>query len=132
MRREMSEARNEIFKVHIRETMITDFRKLEIWKRSRTLVKKTYLTLEEFPNSEKFDLTSQLKRSAIIVPSNIAEGCGRRTNKDLSRFLDIAVGSLCEVETQIYLANDLEFISNQQMDEILNETIQIRKMIVGF
>ena len=91
-----------------------------------------YLILEDFPSSEKFGLSSQLKRSAISVPSNIAEGCGRSTNKDLNRFLNIANGSLCEMETQICLANDLDFISKAEMDNILNETIQIRKMIVGF
>ncbi len=113
--------------------MVADFRKLEIWKRSRILVKQVYYeTIENFPSSEKFGLSSQLKRAVISVPSNIAEGCGRNTNKDLSRFLDIANGSLCELETQICLANDLKFLSTENMDEILNETIQIRKMIVGF
>lgn len=112
--------------------MIADFKKLEIWKRSRLLVKRVYIILKNFPETEKFGLVSQLKRAVISVPSNISEGCGRRTNKDLSRFLDIAVGSFCEIETQIYLAQDLSFISNEQTDIILNETIEIRKMIIGF
>ena len=112
--------------------MITDFRKLDIWKRSRKLVNHIYLILEEFPNPEKFGLTSQVKRSVISVPSNISEGCGRRTNKDLGRFLDISIGSLCELETQLCLAHDLDYISTEQMDDLLNETIQIRKMIIGF
>ncbi len=112
--------------------MIADFKKLEIWKRSRLLVKSVYIILKLFPETEKFGLVSQLKRAVISVPSNISEGCGRRTNKDLSRFLDIAVGSLCEIETQLYLAQDLSFISNEQTDIILNETIEIRKMIIGF
>lgn len=112
--------------------MITDFKNLDIWKRSRILVKAVYLLLEDFPNTEKFGLIAQLKKTVISVPSNIAEGCGRNSDVDLSRFLDIANGSLCEMETQIYLANDLDFISDTQMDEILDEAIQIRKMIVGF
>ena len=112
--------------------MIADFKKLEIWKRSRLLVKSVYIILKLFSETEKFGLVSQLKRAVISVPSNISEGCGRRTNKDLSRFLDIAVGSLCEIETQLYLAQDLSFISNEQTDIILNETIEIRKMIIGF
>lgn len=112
--------------------MVKNFKSLEIWKRSRVLVKDVYLILEKFPDSEKFGLTSQIKRSAISVSSNIAEGCGRRTYKDLSRFLDIAIGSLCEIETQIYLAQDLAFISIEQTKEVLSETIEIRKMILGF
>jgi four helix bundle protein len=112
--------------------MVKNFKSLEIWQRSRRLVKTVYMLLELFPSDEKFGLVSQLKRASISVPSNIAEGCGRRTNKDLSRFLDISVGSLCEIETQIYLALDLTFISNEQSIEILKETIEIRKMIIGF
>ena len=112
--------------------MVKNFKSLEIWQRSRRFVKTIYLLLESFPGDEKYGLVSQLKRASISVPSNISEGCGRRTNKDLSRFLDIAVGSLCEIETQIYLAIDLAFISNEQSMEILNETKEIRKMIIGF
>lgn len=112
--------------------MVRNFKTLDIWKRSRTYVKTIYLTTAKFPGTEKFGLTSQLNRASISVPSNIAEGCGRKTEKDLSRFLDIAIGSTCEIETQIYLAYDLEFISNEAMDKLLDEITQIRKMIIGY
>jgi four helix bundle protein len=107
--------------------MLADFRKLEIWKKSRVLVKNVYLVLEDFPKTEIYGLVSQLKRCAISVPSNIAEGCGRRTNKDLNRFLDIANGSLCELETQICLANDLDFITIQKMEEIQKKQFKSEK-----
>ena len=96
------------------------------------MVKDVYSMLEAFPRSETYGLTSQLKRSVISVPSNISEGCGRRTIKDLSHFLDVAEGSLCEVETQLYLACDLGFINQSKTKRLINETTQIRKMIAGF
>ena len=112
--------------------MVKNFKTLDIWSRSRVLVKEVYSILESFPKSENYGLISQLKRAVISVPSNISEGCGRRTLKDLSHFLDVAIGSLCEVETQLYLAYDLGFISQSKMEELVNETTQIRKMITGF
>ena len=80
-----------------------NFKALEIWKRSRKLVKNTYLTTKTFPSEEKFGLVSQINRSAVSIPSNIAEGCGRGTDAQLVHFLDIAIGSNCELETQFYL-----------------------------
>ena len=91
--------------------MIKNFKNLSIWQRSRSLVKVIYLATNDFLKDKIFGLTAQIRRAAISIPSNIAEGCGRNTNKDLSRFLDISIGSICEVETQLYLAFDLEFIS---------------------
>jgi len=84
------------------------------------------------PKEERFGLTSQIKRAAISVPSNIAEGCGKGTEKDLNRFLDNAVGSACEIETQLYLAYDLEFIDQKVMESTTDEIQQIRKMIVAY
>jgi four helix bundle protein len=109
-----------------------NFEKLEIWKRGRELVKTIYLLSRDFPSDEKFSLTSQIRRAAISVPSNIAEGCGRGTNAQLCHFLDIAIGSLCEVETQIYLASDLEYISDENLNNIRKEIIDIRKMTIRF
>ncbi len=105
-----------------------NFNKLEIWKRSRGLVVSIYKLVKAFPNDEKFTLTSQIKRCAISVPSNIAEGCGRGTNPQLIHFLDVAIGSLCELETQLYLAYDLSFVDEQTLNSVCNEIIEIRKM----
>ena len=76
-----------------------NFLNLEIWKRSRHLVKRIYIISKRFPNEEKFGLTSQLRRAAISVPSNISEGCGRGSDPQLIHFLDVAIASLCELET---------------------------------
>ena len=79
-----------------------NFKALEIWKRSRKLVQNVYLITKTFPSEEKFSLVSQMNRSAISIPSNIAVGCGRGTDAQLVHFLDIAIGSNCELETQFY------------------------------
>ena len=86
--------------------MIRNFTSLEIWTRSRALVKEIYLLAEILPDTEKFGLNTQIKKAAVSVPSNIAEGCGRSHINELKQFLSIASGSLCEVETQLYLLID--------------------------
>ena len=112
--------------------MIKNFKKLDIWKRSRFFVKTLYLATNKFPKEEKFGLASQLRRAAVSVPSNIAEGCGRKTEKALSNFLDHAIGSNCEVETQLFLAYDLQMIDETTTRQLIDETIQIRRMIIGY
>lgn len=112
--------------------MVRNFKSLDIWKRSRSFVKTIYLTTNNFPNEEKFGLISQLQRAAVSVSSNIAEGCGRKTEKALSNFLDNAIGSNCGVETQLLLAYDLEMIDKKTINALSNEIIQIRKMIIGY
>lgn len=109
-----------------------DFLNLEIWKRSRQLVKEVYLISRNFPSEEKFGLTSQIRRASVSVPSNISEGCGRGTNAQLNHFLDISIGSLCEIETQTYLAFDLEFISERERSKLITEVTEIRKMTKSF
>ncbi len=109
-----------------------NFKNLQIWKRARTLVKQVYLTTQKFPNEEKYGLTSQIRRAAVSIPSNISEGCGRKTTKDSSHFLDIAIGSSCDLETQFYLSYDLNYISEDHMTRFTNEIITIRKMIITF
>lgn len=112
--------------------MVKNFKSLKIWQRSRAFVKEIYLLTNGFPDTEKFGLISQLNRAAVSIPSNIAEGSGRGTEKNLSYFLDIAIGSACEVETQIYLSFDLGFINEQSMSHLIDEIVQIRRMIVGY
>jgi len=109
-----------------------NFKELEIWKRSRILVKDIYLLISNFPRDEKFGLISQMKRAVVSIPSNIAEGSGRSSDKEFVRFLDIAIGSAFELETQLYLALDLSFISNKELNNILFKITEIEKMIHGF
>ncbi len=109
-----------------------NFRKLKVWVKSRELVKDIYKLTNSFPKEELFGLTSQLKRSAISIPSNIAEGSGRGTSLQLIHFLNVANASSCELETQVYLAFDLGFINTEKLKDIINKINEIQKMILGF
>lgn len=112
--------------------MIRNFKNLEIWKKGRLLVSKTYKLLTDFPPSEKYALVSQTKRSCISIPSNIAEGCGRNSVKELNHFINIAIASSCELETQFYLAHDLGFVELNLMEEMNSNVIQLRKMMIAY
>ena len=86
-----------------------NYNELLVWKKARLFVKKVYLLTNDFPTEEKFGLISQMRRSAISIPSIIAEGSGRSSDKDFANFLSIALGSSFELETQIWLSMDLGF-----------------------
>ena len=102
---------------------------LEVWKKSMDLVEDVYKLMKQLPESEKYGLISQIKRSSISIPSNIAEGAGRASTKEFIRYLDIATGSLSELETQLLLLERLGFCSTE---ENLTEEIQtIGKMLYG-
>lgn len=109
-----------------------NFKELTIWQKSRKFVKDIYVLTKLFPKEELFVLTSQMRRAAISVPSNIAEGAGRETDKDFSRFLDMANGSAFELESQIYIACDLEYYSEEQMNIYLDKVQELQKMIYYF
>jgi four helix bundle protein len=100
---------------------------LEVWKRSIDLVLKVYELSKNIPSDEKYGLISQIKRSSVSIPSNIAEGAGRSSKKEFIRFIDIAVGSLSELETQLIIIDKLNFTST---NELVEEDITIiRKML---
>lgn len=86
----------------------------------------------KFPESEKFGLISQLRRASVSVPSNISEGCSRKSNKDFSRFLEIAIGSCYEIETQLLISNDLNFINNEDLEYLQNDLNRIVQMTSKF
>ncbi|MEZ4887935.1 MAG: four helix bundle protein [Chitinophagales bacterium] len=109
-----------------------NFKNLDIWKLSRELVKEIYLTTKNFPSDEKFGLISQIRRCVVSIPSNIAEGCGRDTDKQFVYFLDIAIGSSCELESHLYLAFDLSYIQQSDLDYYTNKINQIRRMTMSF
>lgn len=109
-----------------------NFKELKVWQKARLLVKEIYLLTEEFPEHEKFNLTSQLQRAAISIPTNIAEGAGRNTDKDFLRFLDMALGSSFEVETELILAFDLAYFEEKRFTDISERVQEIQKMIIGF
>lgn len=108
------------------------FKELEIWKRSRLFCSKIYNLTSSFPESEKFGLTNQLRRASVSIPSNIAEGSSRASNKDFSRFLEITLGSCYEIETQLFIASDLKFISRTDLENLSEELQEIIKMISRF
>ncbi len=100
--------------------------KLEAWKQAMDLARRIYKATEGFPSEERFGLTAQLRRSAVSIPSNIAEGAGRGTRKEFVHFLHIARGSLCEIETQATLSRDLGFLeSNNTIESQANRVFQL-------
>jgi four helix bundle protein len=92
-------------------------------------VKKIYDSTKSLPDSEKFGLKSQMQRAAVSIPSNIAEGCGRNSEIEFKRFLEIAIGSAFELETQLIICFELEYIDQNQLDKILEELNRLQKQI---
>jgi len=105
------------------------YRELIVWQKSMDLVTSIYQVSKLFPNEENFGLTSQLRRSAISVPSNISEGYGRNSLNDYIRFLNISVGSLYEAQTQIEIAFNLKYIEKEQFKSIYDSTREIERMM---
>lgn len=101
---------------------------LKIWQKSIQLTKAIYLLISELPSDEKFGLTSQIKRSAISIPSNIAEGAGRNSQKEFKHFLSIANGSAYELQTQLILVIELDLINKDKVQPIIEQCIEIQKM----
>lgn len=106
-----------------------NYKNLIVWQKSIRLVKILYQLTANFPGEEKFGLISQMRRAAVSVPSNIAEGQARRTTADYIRFVSIAEGSLAEVETQLIIAIDLGFCSESDTQEIFGLLTEVRKML---
>lgn len=105
---------------------------LEVWIEARKLTKLVYDSTKNYPKEEIFGLTNQIRRCAVSIPSNIAEGCGRNTSKDTIHFLFIARGSLYELETQFYLSADQNYLSVEELETILNQIIICKKLLNGF
>ncbi len=109
-----------------------NYHELKIWQEGRNLVKKVYSASANFPQEEIYGLTSQIRRAAISIPSNIAEGTGRTSDKEFKKFLDYAIGSLFELETQMILANDLNFLPAEDFETIHQDIKSLIRMIVKF
>jgi four helix bundle protein len=104
---------------------------LDAWKEARTLVKHIYQSTVAFPKEEIFGLQSQMRRAAVSIPSIIAEGCGRNHRRDALQFFYIARGSAYELETQLYLSIDLNYISSDSLQLLLKQVEQVRKPLSG-
>ena len=107
-----------------------DFRNLKVWEKAHRLAMAIYEITREFPKGEAFGLTSQLRRCAVSIPSNIAEGCGRSGDRELARFLQIAGGSASELEYQLLLCLELGYIEKHSHD-ILEKRVQEVKRMIG-
>ncbi|MCT3945409.1 four helix bundle protein [Elizabethkingia anophelis] len=110
-------------------TDIKSHKDLKVWQESMDLVTDIYELVQNFPAEEKYNLTSQIKRSSVSIPSNIAEGAGRKSNLEFIQFLNIASGSLSELETQLEIAIRLKFITENE--ELFKKKIFIRIMITN-
>ena len=108
---------------------VKSYKELIVWQKAILLVKEVYLVTESFPNSERYGLTSQIRRSAVSIPSNIAEGYGRRSSKEYSHFYAIAYGSSLELETQLYIARELGYISAEKYEEVSLLLTEVLKML---
>lgn len=106
------------------------FKELKVWQKAMNLVTETYLISRSFPKEELYGLTAQFRRAAVSIPSNVAEGCGRKTNKDFSNFLGIALGSSFEYETQLIICRSLKFIEANDFENLESEVHYIQNMII--
>jgi|SRR5579871_3790179 len=108
-----------------------DFRQLLVWQKAHALTLATYQITTDFPKVELYGLTSQIRRCSASIPSNIAEGCGRRGNAELHRFLQIASGSGSELEYQLLLARDLHYLNDAEYQRLSDMTVEVRRMLTS-
>jgi four helix bundle protein len=108
-----------------------DFRKLKVWGKAHTLTLEIYLVSKKFPKDELFALTSQLRRAASSIGANIAEGCGRTSQKEFLHFLSYAVGSASEVECFLILVRDLKYISDSDYDKLNEQVNEVKRMLIS-
>jgi four helix bundle protein len=106
-------------------------RDLKVWNNSIDLVTKIYKNTNDFPKEELFGITSQIRRAAVSIPSNIAEGAARTSRKEFSKFLSIALGSASEMETQLIISRNLNYLTDKDSEYLINELTTIQKMILG-
>ena len=109
-----------------------DFKELKVWEKAHYLTLHIYKVTKKFPSDERFGLTVQLRRAAASVPTNIAEGCGRDSERELARFMSIAGGSASEVEYQLLLAYDLNYIQDETYRELNQQVNEVKRMLNNF
>ncbi|MBO3697019.1 four helix bundle protein [Roseivirga sp. E12] len=109
-----------------------DFKELEVWKRGHDMALVIFKLTTDFPKKEQFGLISQMRRSSQSIPTNIAEGCGRDSQKELIRFCSIAMGSASELEYQLILARDIEFISSETYSNHNEELLILKRKLNAF
>ena len=110
---------------------VRHYRELLVWQKAVSWVEAIYAVTHKWPQDERFGLTSQIRRAAVSVPSNIAEGCARRSTAEFVRFLSISRGSLAEVETQIIIAARLRYLDHESQTSLLDAADEISRMLAG-
>lgn len=108
---------------------VRSYRDLIVWKKGIELAKRIYTITKKFPSSEVYGLTNQLRRAAVSIPSNIAEGQSRQSTKEFIHFLHISLGSLSELDTQIVISKELDYVPESDCQSVLDAIIEMRKMI---
>jgi four helix bundle protein len=111
--------------------MMQDFRKLKVWKQAHALTLDVYSLTRAFPKEELFGLTRQMRRSSSSIPTNIAEGCGRGGDVDFARFVQMSMGSACELEYQLELSRDLGYLANDRCSKATAQTQEVKRMLAG-
>jgi four helix bundle protein len=109
--------------------MLKNYKELNVWQKSYKLCLHIYKVTKRFPKDEMYGLTSQIRRSAVSIPSNIAEGYGRKTTLEYVRFLYIAYGSVCELETQMMLSGDLGYVGKESLQKLRAEIGDVERML---
>lgn len=109
-----------------------NFKELRVWREAIELAKLVYKVTALFPQDERYGLKSQINRAVVSIPSNIAEGAGRGSDKEFAQFLKIALGSALELETQLILAEAFGFVKEPQYSELVQKTADVQKMLNGF
>jgi len=109
-----------------------DFRSLKVWEKAHVLALQVYKASGTFPRREMFGLTAQIRRASASIPSNLAEGCGRRTDNEFGRFAVIAMGSASELEYQLLLSRDLGYMNTNCYEELAGRVVEVKRMLAAF
>ncbi len=116
---------------NVQSSVMNRFKDLNVWKKAIELTTDVYKITEDFPSKEKFGLISQINRSVVSIPSNIAEGAGRTSKKEFAHFLAIAIGSSFELETQLIITNNIKYINENSLNELLLILKDVQNMLYG-
>lgn len=108
-----------------------NFRRLRVWQRAHALTLAIYRSTKSFPASERYGLTAQLRSAAISIAANIAEGCGHASDGSMRRYVQIATGSACEIESELLVARDLDYITATAADDLIGQVVEFRRMLIS-
>ena len=109
-----------------------DFREIKAWEKAHRLTLDVYKATRTFPKEELYGLTSQIRRSCVSIPANIAEGCGRGGDAEFARFLQVSMGSASELEYHLLLAHDLDYLKSASYEELMSQLIEVKRMLTAF